>query len=130
MSHEDRALASTYLEKDAFDLIVKPIVPQEASQTVCLALWQSRLLQLLTSKDRASSRFRDHMKAFPHALKAREGFASLLTAYERTFHALTTSLQHLLSSEEEDISSIWQGSWRAYRGNRPWIGFSICVRTV
>ncbi|HKU53472.1 MAG TPA: hypothetical protein VJQ25_13445 [Nitrospira sp.] len=102
MSHEDRALASTYLEKDAFDLIVKPIVPQEASQTVCLALWQSRLLQLLTSKDRASSRFRDHMKAFPHALKAREEFASLLTAYERTFHALTTSLQHLLSSEEED----------------------------
>src|SRR5690349_5095943 len=33
-SLEDRALASRYLEKDAFDLIVKPIVPQEATQTV------------------------------------------------------------------------------------------------
>ena len=42
------------------------------------------------------------MKTFPHALKAQKEFASLLAAYERTFHALTTSLQHLLSSEEED----------------------------
>jgi hypothetical protein len=40
------------------------------------------------------------MKTFPHALKAQKEFASLLAAYERTFHALTTSLQHLLSSEK------------------------------
>lgn len=62
---EDRVLASKYLEKDAFDLIVKPIVPQETAQTVKLAPWQSSLLRLLASRERATERFRQRMEAFP-----------------------------------------------------------------
>ena len=98
---EDRKLASRYLENDAFDLLAKPLIPQDAVHTVRLALWQSALLRLVTSKERATVRFREHMEAFPHALKAQEGFESLLGAYERTVQALSTSLNHLLSSEEE-----------------------------
>jgi len=97
----DRTLAQRFLEKDAFDLIVKPIVPQEAAQTVRLALWQHRLLRLLASKERAWSRFQPHMEAFPHALKAEEEFASKFAAYEQTFQALNTRMRLLLNIEEE-----------------------------
>lgn len=43
-SRDDRELASKYLKEEAFDLIVKPIIPQQAAQTVRLALWQNALL--------------------------------------------------------------------------------------
>ena len=100
-SVKDRALASKYLENDAFDLIVKPIVPHEASETVRLALWQNKLLRLLASRERASSRFQEHMKLFPHAREMEMEFESKMAVYERTIHAITTSLQHLLNGEEE-----------------------------
>ena len=100
-SREDRELASRYLERDAFGLIVKPVIPQEAVQTVKLALWQSALLKLLASRERAVARFRQHMEAFPHARQMEEEFASKMSAYDKTLQALTTSLGHLLSNEGE-----------------------------
>lgn len=101
-SLEDRELASAYLKRDAFDVIVKPFIAPEAAQTVRLALWQRALLKLLASHERASERFREHMEAFPRALKAQEEFATTLAVYERTFRAITSSLRHLLTREEED----------------------------
>lgn len=100
-SSEQRPLAQAALKSDAFDLIVKPIVPPEAAHTVRLALWQSRLLRLLTSKDRAVSRFQEHMAAFPRARKAEEHFISKMAAYERTFEALRSSMRLLLNVEDE-----------------------------
>src|SRR5690349_10663959 len=65
-SRNDCEVASKYLEgKAVFDLIVKPIIPEEAVQTVCLALWQGALLKLLASKERATERFLAHMEEFP-----------------------------------------------------------------
>lgn len=49
-SPPEGALTQAALEWDAFDLIVKPIVPQEAALSARLALWQSKLLRLLASK--------------------------------------------------------------------------------
>jgi len=97
----DRILADKALARDAFDLIVKPLVPRQAAQTVKLALWHHGLLRLLASKERAASRFREHMEAFPHDLKAETEFMTKLSIYERTHQALTTSLQLLLNIEEE-----------------------------
>lgn len=98
---EQRPLAQAALEREAFDLIVKPIVPSEAAHTVRLALWQNRLLQLLVSKDRAVSRFQEHMAAFPHARQAEEQFMSKMAAYERSFEALRSSMRLLLNVEDE-----------------------------
>lgn len=99
---EDRAWASTALQGDAFDVIVKPIVPDEAVQTVKLALWHHRFLQLLASRERAISRFQQHMEAFPHSVKAKEEFGSKLAAYERTLRAINTSMRHLMNIEDEN----------------------------
>lgn len=98
---EDRTWVSTALEGDAFDLIVKPIVPHQAAQTVKLALWHSGFLRLLASRERAVSRFQQHMEAFPHTLKTEEEFASKLAAYDRTFRALHSSMRLLLNIDDE-----------------------------
>lgn len=89
------------LEGDAFDLIAKPIVADQAVQTVRLALWHHAFLRLLASRERAVTRFQQHMAAFPHAQKAEAEFISKLTAYERTFQALTVSMRLLLNFEDE-----------------------------
>ena len=103
VGREDRSLARRYLERDAFDLIIKPMVPHEAVQTVGLALWQNRLRGLLAAKERASERFRQHMQTFPHALKAQQEFASKIAAYERTFQALQTSMRLLLNGDDQKV---------------------------
>lgn len=68
---EQHQFAQAALERDAFDLIVNPIIPLEAMDTVRLALWQNRLLRLLTTTDQATSRFREHMTVFP--MRSRQG---------------------------------------------------------
>ncbi len=55
---QDRWSAQRMLQREAFDLIVKPLVPQQAAQTGRLALWQNKLLHLLASKERALARFK------------------------------------------------------------------------
>jgi hypothetical protein len=91
----DRILVQPALEEDAFDVIVKPLVEPQVTRTVKLALWQNGLLRLLTSKERALSRFREHIEAFPEELKREADFQTHLTAFERTYRAVESSLQLL-----------------------------------
>ncbi len=101
-SAEQRPLAQAALETQAFDLIVKPIVPAEAAHTVRLALWQNRLLRLLTAQEQAVSRVHEHMTTFPHARPVEEQFKEKMSAYERTFTASRSSLCRLLNVEDEE----------------------------
>jgi DNA-binding NtrC family response regulator len=93
----DRAVAHTALEEDAFDVIVKPIVEPQVAHTVKLALWHSELLRLLASKERAVSRFREHIEAFPNDLKGEAEFQAHLAAFERTCRAVSSSIRLLES---------------------------------
>lgn len=98
---EERGLASMFLQRDAFDIIVKPIVPEQAAQAVRVALWQNKLLKLLASKEQATIRFQEHMQLFPNARQMEQEFASKMVAYEKSLRAITTSLEHLLNKEQE-----------------------------
>lgn len=98
---EERGLASMFLQRDAFDIIVKPIVPEQAAQAVRVALWQNKLLKLLASKEQATIRFQEHMQLFPNARQMEQEFASKMVAYEKSIRAITTSLEHLLNKEQE-----------------------------
>ncbi len=93
--------AQVALERDAFDLLAKPIIPLEAVHTVRLALWENRSLRLLTTKDQAASRVRVHMAAFPQAQHAEAQFMSTLAAFDRTFEALQSSMRLLLKVDDE-----------------------------
>ncbi len=99
---DDLPMAKTALKDEAFDLITKPIVPDEATKTVRLALWHNQLLRLLASKERAVSRFHEHMKLFPHDVKMEQEFVGKMAAYERTIRAVSASMQRLLNAVEEE----------------------------
>jgi len=98
VSQRDLPFAHTALAGDAFDLIVKPIVPHDAAQTVRLALWHNKLQRLLALKERAASRFRRHDGTAPHDLKAEEEFLHML---ETTYRTLKTSFRLLLDIEQK-----------------------------
>jgi hypothetical protein len=94
-------VACSALNGNAFDLIVKPIVSQEAALSVKRALWQGKLLRLLASKERAAYRFLQHMKMFPLAVKMEHEFAHKLATYDKTRNALDISIRLLLNIHED-----------------------------
>ncbi|MGC4099409.1 MAG: hypothetical protein QM706_20080 [Nitrospira sp.] len=54
------------LHEGAFDVIVKPIDPINASASIRVALWQAQFLRLLTQRARVLSQIQNHLSAFPH----------------------------------------------------------------
>ncbi len=101
IGHGYRTSPYEALEGDAFDVIVKPIVPDQAAQTVKLALAHNTLRRVRASRDRAAARFREHMTAYPHDLKAEERFLAKLALFERTLQALDSSFRLLLNIDED-----------------------------
>jgi len=94
----DLPLAYPAFSENAFDLIVKPIVPHDAAQTVRLALWHNKLQKLLALKERTTSRVRRHRNASPQELRAEEDFLGML---ETTHQTLKTSFRLLLNIEQK-----------------------------
>jgi len=101
ISHGYQTLPYEAFEGEAFDVIVKPIVPDQAAQTVKLALAHNTLRRVRASRDRAAARFREHMTARPHDLKTEERFLAKLALFERTLQALDSSFRLLLNIGEE-----------------------------
>lgn len=99
----DLTVAQAALDGDVFDLIAKPVVSHEASQTVRLALWQNQLLKLLASSERAVARFRQHIEVFPHDAKVKEQFVRDWGAFNRIFQALQSSIKLHAHIEDDQI---------------------------
>jgi DNA-binding NtrC family response regulator len=93
----DLSLAHTVFAGNAFDLIAKPIDPQDAAQTVRLALWHNRLQKLLVLREQAATRDGQHTKAAPQEMTGEEEFQHML----ETIHpAFKTSFRLLLKIEQ------------------------------
>ena len=97
----DRISASQCLAKEAFDLIVKPIVPKEAVRSVKRALWQNKLLTLLASREQSLSVFQQHIAAFPLDWRTDAQYVREREAFARTFQAIQNSLRLLLKDDEK-----------------------------
>lgn len=52
------------LDYGAFDMIARPVQPTEALRNLQLALWQQRLLGLVTRRERVLSEFECHLAAY------------------------------------------------------------------
>lgn len=96
---EDKQAAQEALEAEAFDLIAKPIDAHEAIKTIRLALWQGALLRLLTSKATTEANLRQHIDAFPDDLRTAEAYRETVRAIDRTYTAVTRSLDLIEKSE-------------------------------
>jgi hypothetical protein len=101
VSQRDFPTAQAAWSGNAFDLIVKPIVSHDAVQTIKLALWHSRLLQLMDSQECPVNRFGEHMAAFPHACETEEQFVNKLFAFNLSFQAVHSSLRLLPNTDDE-----------------------------
>ena len=101
----DAELAAYALQNEAFDLIVKPIQPPDAVNTVRLAVWQNRLLKLLASKEKAVSLFQQHMDAYPDQ-EPQHLFDEALLAVETTLKALDTSMQRIKQPDNDLLFQI------------------------
>lgn len=97
----DLTVGHAALEGDVFGLIAIPVIPDEATQTVRLALWQNQLLRLLASKERAVVRFQQHMEEFPHDQKAEGACVRDREAFDRTFHSFQSEMRRLVNIEDE-----------------------------
>jgi DNA-binding NtrC family response regulator len=81
----ERELACQLLKEGALDVITNPLEPVQAVSTIRLALWHSKLLRLLNSKEKAIEKYRQHMAAYPHDTKT-------TALFERSFTAMNTGL--------------------------------------
>lgn len=102
-SRDDRDLASKYLKGEAFDIIVKPIVPLQAAQTVRLALWQNALLRLLSSSERTLLKVQDHLNTFPDDPNIKLTVRKQLEVVERMLRGNTNSSLMSNSAEEQSF---------------------------
>ena len=93
VDRSDRIRAQTSFQTYGFDIITKPIESDAAVKTVRLALWQNRLLKLLTSRERIVSAFEQHMLAFPHHLKVEQLIRNALSTIDETLAAVHASKQ-------------------------------------
>ena len=101
-TRQDHELASQFIKKsEAFDPIVKPLVPEQAVLSVRLALWQNKLLKLLAAREQASQRFDEHIKAFPGDLKMEQVYKKQILVLERTLQTIEKSLRLIINNEEE-----------------------------
>lgn len=98
----DRTLAYRAITKRiAFDLIIKPIIPQDVASTVRLALWQNRLHALVASRERMFLKYQEHMTAYPEDLKSEAQLASRCAVIDSTLGAIKVSMHRMVSVEEE-----------------------------
>ena len=105
VSREDQILPYEAVEGDAFDVIIKPINPDQAAQTVKLALAHTTLRRVRASRDRVVARFQEHMAAYPQDLMGEEQFLTKLAIFDRTLQALNVSIKLVLNIDEESYVS-------------------------
>ena len=99
----ERSRAQASLLTRGFDLITKPIQPDQAVKTLRLALWQNRLLKLLASRERVVSAFEKHIQAFPQDLKIENVIRNTLSAIDETLVAVRGSNQRLEESLDAQL---------------------------
>src|SRR5215208_5139561 len=88
----DKEPAAQALQQGAFDLIVNPLQAEQAATTIRLALWHSRLLRLIHSKERMMEKYRQHMMAFPGDEKHALSLKGTLSTIQSTLSAVMKSV--------------------------------------
>jgi DNA-binding NtrC family response regulator len=70
----DTDSARQALMQGAFDVMANPLVIDQSGATIQLALWQSKLHDLIAKKERAVSQFRQHLANYPSQMQGDEVF--------------------------------------------------------
>jgi DNA-binding NtrC family response regulator len=91
-SASTKETARRALAEGAFDLISVPLDHEQTVRTIRLALWQSKLLELIARKEKAVDLYRRHLAEFPNAIEQME------ESFNRAFAAIDLSIYSIESS--------------------------------
>jgi DNA-binding NtrC family response regulator len=91
-SASEKEVARRVLNHGAFDLILTPLDHEQTVNTIRLALWQNKLMELIARREKAFEQYRRHLDAYPGNRKMYETFLS--------------SLQRMVSCFDQSIQAI------------------------
>ena len=88
----EKESARRVLWHGAFDLITSPLEHEQAVGAICLALWESKLRDLIACKERTLERYRDHMAAYPSGNEVDATFKRTLSAIQESILSYQQSI--------------------------------------
>ena len=95
----EKESARRVMAKGAFDLISTPLDHEQTVRTIRLALWQSKLMDLIAQKEKAVDRYRHHVAEYPHAKeRMEESFLRALAAMDNAIYAIEHSILRTVES--------------------------------
>ena len=90
----EKESARRVLAQGAFDFISTPLDHEQTVSTIRLALWQSKLMDLIARKEKAIDRYRRHVAEYPHSREQmEESFNRALVAIDKTIYSIERSIQ-------------------------------------
>jgi DNA-binding NtrC family response regulator len=97
-STSEKESARLALLKGAFDLILTPLEHEQTVVTIRLALWQSKLMDLIAHKEKTLEKYRQHLAVYPDNRKSDENFNRALLSLEKTVSAFEETIQRVEES--------------------------------
>ena len=98
----EKLSAQRALTKGAFDILTKPLDHERTVHTITLALWQTKLMKLIASKEKALEEYRQHLALYPGCKSKGEAFERALSALDKTL----SSFQRTIQQVEESIKCL------------------------
>ncbi len=92
-SASEKMPAGRILDRGAFDLLTRPLNPEQAVRTIRLALWQSRLKAYLARREQVVEAYRQHMATYPGDWRGDEAFQHVLSIIQSTLASAHMTLQ-------------------------------------
>jgi DNA-binding response OmpR family regulator len=89
----EKESACRALTKGAFDLLTKPLNHEQTVHTIRLALWQTRLMNLIATKERTIEKCREHLAAYPGDKHGEQIFQKAFLALEKTAFSIEATIQ-------------------------------------
>ena len=100
-SASEKEAARRVLTQGAFDLLPSPLDHEQAVGTIRLALWQSKLRNLIARKEAALEKYQQHLSDYPDDRKnIEDSFHRAMSAFEKTISCVA---QTILRVEESTL---------------------------
>ena len=97
-SASEKEGARRALNHGAFDLILTPLDHDQTVNTIRLALWQNKLMELIARREKALEQYRRHLDAYPGTRRMDEAFHNALSSLQRTVSCFEQSIQAIEES--------------------------------
>jgi DNA-binding NtrC family response regulator len=86
-STSDKEVARRVLLQGAFDVLPTPLHHEQTVTTIRLGLWHNQLMTLISCKEKAVEKYRQHLLAYPYKQEMDTVFQKTLSAIENSIAA-------------------------------------------